>query len=88
MKDIKKRIMIVLVALMMAGTSSTKAQVFIMDDEYEGVRQNGYPDYTLIVPFQSSDFDEYTPLGGGGILMIGLSCAYLLSKRKKKQNLE
>lgn len=88
MKEMKKRIMVVLVALMMASTSSLKAQVFIMDEEYEGTLRNEYSEFTLIVPFQSSDFDEYSPLGVGWAVMIGLGGAYLLSKRKRKQKSE
>ena len=62
-----------------------KAQIFIADDEFEGILRHGESEYVLVVPNQASDADQYTPVGNGMLLLVGLGGAYLLKKRKKKE---
>ena len=80
--SLNKRFAIVLVALLMLATA-TKAQVFIQDDEFEGVMRSGYEDFGLLVPIEGEDADQYLPLGEGLSVLVGLGGFYLLKKRKK-----
>ena len=80
----KRRVLVLLTTLLLLAGSS-KAQVFIADDEFEGMMRRADPDYVLVVPLQGTDADQYTPIGSGALLLAGLGGAYLLTKRKKKE---
>lgn len=70
----------VLVAMMATAT----AQVFVMDEKEQSSRTPGTEEeINLIVPIHGVDYDQYTPVGGGVLLLAGLGGAYLLAKRKK-----
>lgn len=83
----KKRIIAMAAALMMA-TAPAMAQVFIMEeDDYIGKRQNT-PSGQLSVELPdiyNSGEDWYTPVGEGLFVLAGLAGAYLVGKRRKEE---
>ena len=85
MNKMNKKCMVLLTALLlMVGPS--KAQVFIADDEFEGMMRKQDPEFALFVPYVGSEADQsYTPVGSGVLLLAGLGGAYLLTKRKKRK---
>lgn len=82
----KKRILTIVAALMMAITPAM-AQVFITDEEaWEHVRSEvDKPTLNVIIPLQDVEYDQYLPLGDGLLVLAGMGAAYLLGKRKKEQ---
>ena len=82
MRRIGKKLM-VLATLMVLTLSPLKAQVFIGDNEFEGVLRQGESEYVLVVPNEGSDADQYTPLGEGMLLLALFGEAYLHKKRKE-----
>ena len=83
----KKKIITIAAALMMA-TAPAMAQVFIMDeDDYIGNRagvNNSGLSVNLPGVYNSGD-DWYTPVGEGIVLLAGMAGANLLGKRNKKE---
>ena len=83
----KKRIIAIAAALMMA-TAPAMAQVFIMEeDDYNGKRQNT-PSGQLSVDLPgiyNSGEDWFTPVGEGIFVLAGLAGAYLVGKRRKEK---
>ena len=83
----KKRIIAMAAALMMA-TAPAMAQVFIMEeDDYNGKRQNT-PSGQLSVDLPGiydSGEDWFTPVGEGIFVLAGLAGAYLVGKRRKEE---
>ena len=80
----KKRIITIVAALMIAAAPAM-AQVFIMDeDDYQGNRAAG-PGPGAMIPMQDNPNDQYIPVGEGVFVLAGLAGAYLLGKRKKEQ---
>ena len=84
MNKMNKRIVVLLTALLLM-VGSMKAQVFIADDEFEGMMRQEEPEYVLFVLGQGHDGDQFMPVGNGVLLLVGLGGAYLLSKRKKQK---
>ena len=84
MKKMMKKIVVLLTVLFMT-VGSMKAQVFIADDEFEGMMRKSDPDFVLVAPVQGLTTDQYLPLGNGVLLLAGLGGAYLLKKRNKKE---
>ncbi len=83
MKSMNKIIMVLLTALLLSAGSLT-AQVFIADDEFEGMMRQEESEFVLFVPVQAQDGDQsYSPIGSGVLLLAGMAGAYLLTKRKK-----
>ena len=83
----KKRIIAIAAALMMASAPAM-AQVFIMEeDDYNGKRQNT-PSGQLSVDLPgiyNSGEDWFTPVGEGIFVLAGLAGAYLVGKRRKEE---
>ncbi|MBQ6101687.1 MAG: hypothetical protein IJK36_08910 [Bacteroidales bacterium] len=83
----KKKVLAIAAALMMA-TAPAMAQVFIMEeDDYNGKRQNT-PSGQLSVDLPgiyNSGEDWYTPVGEGLLVLAGLAGAYLVGKRRKEE---
>ena len=79
-----KKIMILLTVVFLS-VGPLKAQVFIADDEFEGMMRKDNPDFALVSPLQGFSSDQYLPLGDGVLLLVGLGGAYLLRKRNKKK---
>ena len=84
MKRMNKNI-IVLLTVLLLSVGSMKAQVFIADNEFEGMLRQEQDEFVLFAPVQSLDTDQfYTPIGSG-LLLTGMAGSYLLTKRKKKK---
>ena len=77
-----KRLLIFVV--MLSFSMASWAQVFILDDEFEGTLREGQSSSELLVPIQGQQVDQYAPLGEGALLLGCLGGAYLLSKRRRK----
>lgn len=84
MKKMMKKTVVLLTVLFMAVVP-LKAQVFIADDEFEGMMRKDDPEYVLVVPLQGLSTDQYLPVGDGLLLLAGLGGAYLLRKSKKTE---
>lgn len=82
MKKLKYILLIVVTILFVACPA--KAQVFIMDDEFEGTMRQNTEDFGLIVPIEGLDSDQYLPIEDGLLVLAALGGAYLMGKRKKK----
>ena len=82
MKKLKYILLIVVTILFVACPAM--AQVFIMDDEFEGTMRQNTEDFGLIVPIEGLDSDQYLPIGDGLLVLAALGGAYLMGKRKKK----
>ena len=80
-----KKIMTIMAAmLLMAGTA--KAQVFILENDKANQREGSTAEeINLIIPLQGVDYDQYTPLGSGVLLLAGLGAAYTAAKGKGKR---
>lgn len=85
----RNKIALILTVLLFS-TGITQAQILIMEEDLEGNIRLGETEFTVPVPYQGTDLDEYlyAPLDGGWLLLAGLGGAYLLKKRKKKSNTE
>jgi len=87
MKKMKmyRRVLALLTTLLLFAGSS-KAQVFIADDEFEGTMRLKEEEFVLFVPNQGHEADQsFSPVGSGMLLLTCLGGAYLLTKRKKKE---
>jgi hypothetical protein len=87
MKNTKKTfkgIVIVIVSLLVLIVGSAKAQIFLQDfDQTDNPRAEA-DDYGLFIGAQGADADQYTPLGDGLLVLVGLGGAYLLKNRKRE----
>lgn len=78
----KKIIAILTTALLIA--TAAKAQIIIMDDESNNLRE---PVAWPALPGNNDwSNDSYIPIGDGIMLLAALGGAYLVSKRKNKKN--
>ena len=68
MKSLNRKIVAVLTALLLMAGSS-RAQIFITDDEFEGILRHGESEYVLVVPTQGSDADQFLPVGDGWLVL-------------------
>lgn len=76
----KKKIMTMAAALMLAASAS--AQVFVLEDN-DNQREDVDPGFNIDNPDgfgQGTDY--YTPVGSGTLLLVGLAGAYLVGKKK------
>ena len=85
----KNVILTVIIALTLglANVNPTRAQVFIMEeDDYNAPRASS-GDFNFIpnVPWQHDSTLDYTPIGTGIWVLSCLGGAYLLGKRRKKE---
>lgn len=78
-----KRLKSILMVLMLCVAMSSKAQIFICDEDLEGYQRITDEEYQLVAPINALDTDQFTPIGNGWLL-IGLGSVYLLKKRKKE----
>lgn len=85
MKNARKYI-ILATALLLSAT--VNAQIFLMsEEEMEHNLRCGYDNYPedIFVPVQGLDMDQsFTPLGSGWLVLGCLGGAYLLGRRRKK----
>lgn len=88
---IKKTIIIIASLLLLSG-GSVKAQAFIMDDDEafslnrDGEGSSAVGGLFPNTPTQDVTTDQYAPLGGGTLALGLLGGAYLLGKRRRKDN--
>lgn len=71
--------------LLLTITFSAKGQVFIMGED-AGRNGTDASDVNTIIPLHNVEYDqenEYTPLGGGVLVLAGLGLCYLLKKNRK-----
>lgn len=75
------------IALSLGLIYAASAQVFMIDDDANNGRAGAGDEISVIVPIHGVEYDQtnYTPLGGGTLLLAGLGAAYLMRK-KKQQN--
>lgn len=75
------------IALSFGLIYAASAQVFMIDDDANNGRADAGEGVSVIVPIHGVEYDQtnYTPLGGGTLLLAGLGAAYLM-KKKHKQN--
>lgn len=75
------------IALSFGLIYAASAQVFMIDDDANNGRADAGEGVSVIVPIHGVEYDQtnYTPLGGGTLLLAGLGAAYLM-KKKKQQN--
>ena len=75
------------IALSFGLIYAASAQVFMIDDDAYNGRADAGEGVSVIVPIHGVEYDQtnYTPLGGGTLLLAGLGAAYLM-KKKHKQN--
>ena len=87
MKKMMKRMAMMIVMALMLASTSLNAQIYILDEEFEGHDRNVYEDvdWGTFVPVQGQELDQFTPLGDGVLALGLLGGAYLLAKRKKKE---
>ena len=85
MKKARKYIIIATALLL---SVSAHAQIFIVmeEDLATNLRVNDEPASNPFVPVAGTDFDQslYTPLGSGCLALAALGGAYLLGKRRRK----
>lgn len=84
MKDAKNKF-IVLATLLLLLVFPLRAQVFLMDDEFESNIRVGESQFVVPAPYQGGDLDQYLPLGDGLILLTSFVGAYLLKKGRKRK---
>ena len=81
-----KKLIIAITAVLTLATAPAMAQVFLDD---EGVTNNRTQvdanEIGVMVPSQDVNYDQFTPVGGGVLLLAGLAGAYLIGKRRKEE---
>lgn len=84
----KRSIIIISLMVFMLGilnANKTYAQVFITDEDYNGYRTET-TEFPLNFDPEHDTTLDYTPIGNGIWLLGCLGGAYLLGKRRKKEN--
>lgn len=82
----KKRVITAIFTLFMAGAPAI-GQVIYLDEDITNLRKgkNGN-ELGVMIPLQGQNYDqwEYSPIGGGLLMLLGMGGAYLVAKRKKE----
>lgn len=84
----KKRIITSTLLLMLASASvkTAQAQIFILsDEEYHSSLRGNQSGNLPIIPGMDVTLDQYAPVGSGWLLLGCLGGAYLLGKRRKRE---
>ena len=88
MKNMKKRITIMMVSIALLLPVVSNAQIYIMDEDEENnsVRASSTEFwFNGGVPDQGGDDDQYyAPLADGLLLLAGLGVCYLFKKRRRE----
>ena len=88
MKNMKKRITIMMMSIALLLPVVSNAQIYIMDEDEENNSVRASSEefwFNGGVPYQGGDADQsYTPLADGLLLLAGLGACYLLKKRRKE----
>ena len=81
----KKRVITAIFTLFMAAAPAI-GQVIYLDEDVTNLRKGTRdPDLGVMIPLQGQNYDqwEYSPIGGGLLMLLGMGGAYLVAKRKK-----
>lgn len=70
--------------LIISFSVTSKAQVFILDDELDSPRTQSEEFFIDNPGWHGSGEDWYTPVGSGALLLAALGGAYLIGKKKQK----
>ena len=70
--------------LIISFSVTSKAQVFIIDDELDNPRIQSEEFFIDNPGWHGSGEDWYTPVGSGVLLLAALGGAYLIGKKKQK----
>ena len=79
----KRKKMMALMAAMLLTAGSCMAQIFITDEDQDGRKAISQEQFTVMVPTQDAEYDQYVPVGSSLLVLTGLGAAYLLGKRRK-----
>lgn len=79
--------MMVLVAALLLMTVSLKAQVFIMQEYEDPLRQPADQETLFVLGIGGdADWELPTPIGDGVLVLAAMGGTYLLMKKKKKKH--
>ena len=82
----KKRTIILLVSMILAGSTAFGQIIYTNEDQYGSNREN---EFGVMVPMQNVNTDQFkeevVPLGNGLLLLAGLAGGYLLKKKKEER---
>ena len=84
-----KKSMVVAALLMMVlmlHPVQLRSQIFLTDEDMETNLRDPVEGFTIPVPYQGGDADQYLPLGSGVWVLTAFGGAYLLRKRKKSKH--
>lgn len=84
----KKSLVIIILAMLIGSTAPVKGQIIYTEEDHgTNLRQTTDGTFGVMVPMQGADMDQWkiAPLGNGMLLLAGLGGAYLLSKKRKKE---
>lgn len=87
MRNLKKHIIAILMAVIMMAPCAMNAQIYIsldVEDDYENPRLATDSWNGLVVPLNGTDNDQYAPLGEGMMLLAGFGFFYLIKKHRKR----
>ena len=77
---------IAIAAALMMASAPTMAQVFLSD--LDGSNNRGEiteEEFGVMVPTEGVNYDQFTPVGSGVVVLAGLAGTYLLGKRRKDE---
>ena len=78
--------LIAITAAMMMATAPAMAQVFLDDMDNSSNRGEMTQNvFGVMVLSQDVNYDQFTPIGSGALLLAGLAGVYLIGKRKKEE---
>lgn len=88
MRKTKKHIILIAMTALLALSIPVKAQIFLLEDEHEHSQRVNHTEFNVPIPYQGDDSDQYlyVPLGSGWLLLAGLGSAYLMGKKRKKED--
>ena len=83
----KKKWITALVVMVMAVTQAMGQMVFLDEDVNHQRKARDGEELGVMIPLQNQPYDqfEYSPLGEGLLMLLGMGGAYLLAKRKKQE---
>ena len=84
----KKSLVIIILAMLIGSFAPVKGQIiYTEEDAGISLRTQSEAPMGVMVPMQGADMDQWkiAPLGNGMLLLAGLGGAYLLSKKRKKE---